>query len=77
MDVFSHHRVQVVSTSVIYFLMNEECLFATSLQNILHKKVTEGFFFLNPTSLMLCSRTINRRMGNLRITISVLGTGTC
>ena len=45
MDVFSHHRVQVVSTSVIYFLMNEECLFATSLQNILHKKVTEGFFF--------------------------------
>ena len=46
MDVLSHHRVQVVSASVKYFLMNEECSFATSLQNILHekKKLPKVFF---------------------------------
>lgn len=74
--VVSHHRVQVVSASVKYFLMNEECSFAASLQNILHgkKKLPKIFWKI---SYIMSTRTINRRMENLRITISVLGTGKC
>lgn len=33
----SHHAVQVVSASDKCFLINEECLFVTSLQNMLHE----------------------------------------
>jgi hypothetical protein len=74
--VVSHHRVQVVSTSVKCFLMKEECLFARSLQNILHERKLPEYFFY-PKSLVLCTRTIKRRMEDLRITLSVLGTGKC
>jgi hypothetical protein len=45
MDVLSHHRVQVVSASVKCFLMDEECSFAKSLQNILHEKKSYRRFF--------------------------------
>jgi hypothetical protein len=41
----THHRVQVVSGSVTYFLMNEECSFATSLKNILRAKKSYRRFF--------------------------------
>jgi hypothetical protein len=33
----SHHTVQVVSASDKCFLINEECLFVTSVQNMLHE----------------------------------------
>jgi len=71
----SRHRVRVVSASVKCFLMNKECLFATSLQNILHEKMLPKVLFKYPRSSVLCTRIINRRMKDLRIIISGLGTG--